>query len=92
MYDIGFPTAYNDVFQKPIKNPGVAGGKSSHAYYPNSVEYGFLTRSKGNGIKYVPGQKNIRNKMDAAEPGVTAKIVQKAEEELGKLWKEAEHK
>ena len=92
MYDIAWPEEMDDVFQKPIKNPGVAGGKSDHAYYPNSVEYGFLTRAKGGGIKFVPGQNIIRKKMDAEEPGITAKIVQKAEKELDKLWKEAEHK
>lgn len=37
----------NPVFQKPIKHPGVLGGKSKHGYYPASMEYGFLVRVKG---------------------------------------------
>jgi hypothetical protein len=53
VYDLKYNPAMNDVFQKPIKRPGLYGGKrSSHGYYPNSVEYGFLTRVKGGGIEY----------------------------------------
>lgn len=44
----------NAVLQKKIKNPGAAGGKNKKAYYPVSVEYGFLTRAnEGGGLAYV---------------------------------------
>ena len=64
VYDLMFDPGMNDIFQKPIKEPGSAGGKSPHAYYPASMEYGFLTRSKGGGLSYVPGYHFMR---DAAE-------------------------
>ncbi len=54
VYDYAMDSAKNDIFQKPIKNPGVLGGKhkGGWGYYPNSVEYGFLARAKGGGIAY----------------------------------------
>ena len=94
IYDIDWPESMNDVLQKPVKNPGAAGSKSTkygHAYYPNSIEYGFLTRSKGGGYSYGPGTRELRNWMDAAEPDVADRIIQKAEEELEKLWQKAKH-
>lgn len=54
VYDLMFDPSMNDVFQKPIKNPGAAGGKSKKGYYPASMEYGFLTRAnEGGGLKFV---------------------------------------
>lgn len=55
VYQLRFDPALNDVFQRPILNPGEAGGKNPKGYYPASMEYGFLTRSKGGGLSYVPG-------------------------------------
>ena len=53
VYDLKYNPAMNAAFQKPIKRPGLYGGKHyTHGYYPNSVEYGFLTRAKGGGIEY----------------------------------------
>ena len=53
IYDLRYNPAMNHIFQKPIKRPGLYGGKHyTHGYYPNSVEYGFLTRAKGGGIEY----------------------------------------
>lgn len=53
VYDLRYDPAMNSVFQKPIKRPGLYGGKHyTHGYYPNSVEYGFLTRAKGGGVEY----------------------------------------
>lgn len=50
VYDYAMDSAKNDIFQKPIKNPGVLGGKhKGWGYYPNSVEYGFLARARGGG-------------------------------------------
>ncbi len=94
MYDITWPDDMNDVLQKPVKNPGEAGStatKSGHAYYPASIEYGFLTRSKGNGYSYVPGTQILHSKMDAEAPSVMDRTIKKAEEELDKLWQEAQH-
>jgi len=95
MYDITWPDDMNDVLQKPVKNPGEAGSKATkggHAYYPNSIEYGFLTRSKGGGYSYVPGTHIVRSQMDAAQSQVGNAIVHAMEKELDKLWQEATHK
>lgn len=70
VYDLMFDPSMNDVFQKPIKNPGEAGGKSPKGYYPASMEYGFLTRSKGGGYSYVPGYHFMRDAAEASSsPG-----------------------
>ena len=37
VYDVAFDAGMNDVFQKPIQNPGEAGGKNKTAYYPASM-------------------------------------------------------
>lgn len=53
----------NAIFQKPIKHPGVLGGKSDHAYYPNSQEFGFLARAKGGStifVRFLTSQKQTR--------------------------------
>lgn len=95
MYDIAWPEDMNDVLQKPVKNPGEAGStatKNGHAYYPNSIEYGFLTRSKGGGYSYVPGTHIVRTQLEQAEPNVGAVTVNVLDRELDKLWKEASHK
>lgn len=42
----------NAVLQKPIQHPGALGGKSPKAYYPSSMEYGFLARAPGGGTVY----------------------------------------
>lgn len=59
VYELRMNPSMNDTFQKPIKRPGLYGGKhNSHGYYPNSQEYGFLTRRKGGkGLEYVYGRR-----------------------------------
>ena len=52
VYEVTLNKKYNEVLQKPIKNPGILGGKSPKAYYPASIEYGFLTRAPGGGYVY----------------------------------------
>lgn len=69
VFDVYFDRAMNDVLQRPIKNPGEFGGKSPYAYYPASMEFGFLTRSKGGGLSYVPGYHFMRG---GAEDGSAA--------------------
>ena len=50
---ITFSKASSADLQKPIKRPGLYGGKHAHyGYVPASQEYGFLTRAKGGGIEY----------------------------------------
>lgn len=47
VYEVTFDKKYNELLQKQIKNPGLLGGKGQYAYYPSSIEYGFLVRKKG---------------------------------------------
>ena len=54
VYDYAMDPAKNDIFQKPIRHPGILGGKNKKAYYPSSIEYGFLARAPGAGYIYVP--------------------------------------
>ena len=91
VYEVTFDKAYNDVLQKPIKNPGAAGGKNPKAYYPASQEYGYLTRSKGNGLSYVPGLHYMRKGGEQSETQARAVMVETLEKELDKLWQEAQH-
>lgn len=84
VYDLMFDPAKNDIFQKPIKNPGEAGGKSDHGYYPASMEFGFLTRSKGGGYSYVPGYHFMREGMEESAPTVSTEVVHTMVTELEK--------
>lgn len=52
VYEVVINRAFNSMFQKPIQHPGALGGKNSKAYYPSSMEYGFLARDKGGGLVY----------------------------------------
>lgn len=63
VYDIVFDAGMNDIFQKPIKNPGAAGGKNKTAYYPASMEYGYFAR---NG-RYIPGFHFMRKAAEEME-------------------------
>lgn len=86
VYDMMFDPAKNDIFQKPIKHPGVAGGKSPHGYYPASMEYGFLTRSKGGGLSYVPGYHSMRDAAQGAAPSAKQATIKTITAELEKEW------
>lgn len=86
VYDLIFDPSMNDVFQKPIKNPGAAGGKSDHAYYPASMEYGFLTRSKGGGLSYVPGYHFMRKAAESSEFAAKQATIKAFTAELDKEW------
>lgn len=86
VYDIRFDPTWNAYLQRPIKNPGEAGGKSDHAYYPASMEYGFLTRSKGNGLSYVPGYHFMRDEGEAMREPVKAEMAKKFNEAMQKEW------
>lgn len=84
--DLMFDPGMNDVFQKPIKNPGEAGGKSPKGYYPASMEYGFLTRSKGGGYDYVPGYHFMRSGAEASREQFNRTVIKDAADKLEKEW------
>lgn len=86
VYDLMFDPGMNDVFQKPIKDPGAAGGKSKHGYYPASMEYGFLTRSLGNGLQYVPGYHFMRKAAESSEFPAKQATIKAFTAELEKEW------
>lgn len=81
----------NDIFQKPIPaNPGNPGARKSdwkHAYYPASIEYGFLTRSQGGGITYVKGTHFARDSAEQVRPQVNRTVIRVLTEELNKEWR-----
>ena len=81
----------NKIFQKKIpdpkaEHPGKRRTNWDHAYYPASVEYGFLTRSTGNGLSYVRGQHFTRKAAEAARPQVESTIIKTVISELEKEW------
>lgn len=88
VYDLMFSPSMNDVFQRPIKNPGAAGSKntkSGHAYYPASMEFGFLTRSKSGGIK-VEGHHFMRDGTTSSTSAAKKAMVQTLNDAIDKEW------
>ena len=86
VYEVRFDPALHHVFQKPISHPGEAGGKNPTAYYPASMEYGFLTRSKGGGLSYVPGYHFMRKAAEQVEAAAKQAMIRTAITELEKEW------
>ena len=86
VYPVGFDPAMNSVFQKPIRNPGEAGGQNDKAYYPASMEYGFLTRSKGGGISYFPGFHFMAEVGERTREAAKAAMAKKFNEAMQKEW------
>lgn len=89
VYDITFDPNMNDVFQRPVKEPGAAGStstKGGHAYYPASMEYGFLTRSKGGGYSYFPGYHFMRDATEESGPVARHVMIETFTAELEKEW------
>lgn len=86
VYDLMFDPAKNDIFQKPIKNPGQFGGKNPKAYYPASMEYGFLTRSTGGGYSYVPGYHFMREAAEDSYGEAMQVMADTMTTELEKEW------
>ena len=79
----------NDLLQKPVAHPGSAGSTSTrggHAYYPASMEYGFLTRSKGGGLRYVPGYHFMRQGATEADQAAKMATIRAVTEALNKEW------
>lgn len=69
VYEVTLNKRYNDLLQKPIKKPGILGGKSDHGYYPASIEYGYLSRAPGGGYQY---RKRLRGSNQYAEKSTMA--------------------
>lgn len=86
VYQLRFDPALNDVFQRPILNPGEAGGKNPKGYYPASMEYGFLTRSKGGSLSYVPGYHFMRGGAEQSSAAAKSAMLRTATTELEKEW------
>ena len=86
VYPVGFDPAMNSVLQKPIRNPGEAGGQNDKAYYPASMEYGFLTRSKRGGISYFPGFHFMAAAGESVRGEANAAMAKKFNEAIQKEW------
>ena len=87
VYPVGFDPAMNSVLQKPIQNPGEAGGQNDQAYYPASMEHGFLTRSKGGGISYFPGFHFMAAAGESVRGEANAAMAKKFNEAIQKEWR-----
>lgn len=90
VYRIDFDPAYNDVFQRPVKNPGAAGSTQTgngHAYYPYSMEFGFITRDGG----YFPGFHFMRDGAEGSRGAAEARMVKSLNENLEKEWMKRGH-
>lgn len=87
VYEVVFDPALNSVLQKPIKHPGEAHGKSKHGYYPASMEYGFLTRSKGGGISYFPGFHFMRDTGEAQRGKAREIMASELNKRMEKEWR-----
>ena len=91
VYDLMFDPAKNAIFQKPIpapgtKHPGERQSKWKHAYYPASMEFGFLTRSKGGGYSYWPGYHFMRDAAEGVSTEVQKTMIEHFCTELDKEW------
>lgn len=78
----------NAQLQKKIKQPGALGGKSQKAYYPASIEYGFLARAPGGGVQYIEGLHYMREGADLVNRQTQEATVDTMMKELEKLWTE----
>ena len=78
----------NAVFQRPIANPGALGGKNPKAYYPASMEYGFLARAPGGGVQYVEGHYFMREGADSSAGQVGSVMIETVTKELEKIWQD----
>ena len=97
VYQYAMDPAKNEIFQKPVINVGKYGGKKSPAYYPSSVEYGFLTSAGGSGgyayqkgqplpAKHVEGSHFTKKAAEKASPAAVATMKRVLNEELDKEW------
>lgn len=76
----------NAIFQKQIYNPGALGGGSPYAYYPSSMEYGYLARAKGGGVQYIEGRHFMRGGAESASEPAKKAMIETMTKELDKIW------
>lgn len=76
----------NAIFQKQIHNPGALGGGSPYAYYPSSMEYGYLARAKGGGVQYIEGRHFMRGGAESASEPAKKAMIETMTKELDKIW------
>lgn len=80
VYRVIFKPEMNDIFQKPIINKGIYGGKKDTGYYPVSQEFGFKSRNgREQGKEYI--QDAFRSEQDTSRK----KIIKKLTKEVEKL-------
>lgn len=75
----------NSVFQKTVKDPGAAGSTQTgngHAYYPYSMEFGYIARDG----HFVPGHHFMRDGAEESRQAAEAKMVKTLTENLDKEW------
>ena len=75
----------NSVFQKTVKDPGAAGSTQTgngHAYYPYSMEFGYIARDG----HFVPGHHFMRDGAEESRQAAEAKMVKALTENLDKEW------
>jgi hypothetical protein len=80
VYRLNWDSKYSDFYKKPIKEPGYFGGKNPSAYYPQSVEWGFLS-AKGK----IAGKYFVRKAMDRNEAKSLQTIIDVLSEEIEKI-------
>lgn len=85
VYRVVFDPKMNDVFQKPIMNPGSRGGQGKDTgYYPHSMEYGYFA---GDG-NYIPGFRFIHNALTnntrAVEKTIVSEMKKKIDQEIAR--------
>lgn len=80
VYRVVFDRAFNPIFQKPIANPGIYGGKKPTGYYPVSQEYGFKHKSG-----FEPGLYFVRDALENNQADSERKIVKRLVKEIDKL-------
>ena len=95
VYRYGMDPDKDSIFQKDIpdpkaEHPGKRRTNWTHAYYPSSVEYGFLARTSKGGLKYVrdkvEGKHFVRKSAEAARPQVEKTIRNELIKDLEKEW------
>lgn len=90
VYDIWFDPAFNKPFQRtkrPIKRPGLLGGKSDHPYYPASMEYGYLAHDGHGGIEFRPGRHFLAKAGEENRGTANAEMARKFISAVEKEWK-----
>lgn len=80
VYRLNWDTKFTDTYRKPIKNVGMYGGVNANAYYPQSVEWGFLT---AHGKK--EGRYFVRSAMERNESQTLQTLIDVLSSEIERL-------